>query len=234
MTKRKFHREGLAVALLAVLAGLALPGTAGAESDIETGWRLRFYVAAINFDDPQGGTGMFCGSAHYCGESSYGVDIGAGLGVNAEYRFSRTLGVDFGALAGGGVDVEARTVWAGSATAVTHDTLSYTPLTLGLNVHLTPESAVDLYLGPVVALIKYGGLVVHTGSAGVTTRIGFEEDFAVGAALGLGVPLGERRWSFNAHLMYLDSDLNGGSRQGSYIDADYDATIYGLGFGYRF
>ncbi len=234
MTRTTLHRGWLAVALLAAVVALALPATAGAESDFEPGWRLRFYVAAINFDDPQGGTGMFCGGGFFCGESRYGIDIGAGLGVNAEYRFSRTLGVDLGVLGGGGVDVEARTARVGSATWVTHDTLSYTPLTLGLNIHLTPESPVDLYLGPVVGLVHYGGLVVHTGASGVTTRIGLEEDFAVGGTLGLGVPLGDRRWSFNAHLMYLDGSLNGGSRQGSYIDADYDATIYGLGFGYRF
>jgi outer membrane protein W len=219
---------------LGVVAGLALPGTAGADSGFESGWQLRFYFAAINFDDPAGGSEQFCGSGHFCGDSRYTVDIGAGLGVNAEYRFSRTLGVDLGVLAGGGVDVEARTVRVGNATWVTHDTLSYTPLTLGLNVHLTPESAVDLYLGPVIGLIQYGGLTVQTGRAGVTTQIGLDEDFAVGAALGLGIPLGERPWSFNAHLMYLDSTLNGGSRQGAYIDSDYDATIFGLGFGYRF
>jgi opacity protein-like surface antigen len=205
---------------------LAHPGTAGAEPP--RGWQLRFSVASIDFDTP-------AGRVEGGNQVSYDVELGGGVGLNAEYRFNRRLGLDLGVLAGGGVDVAARVANVGHSTWWVHDTLSYRPLTAGLAIHLTPDNRVDLSLCPLVALIQYGSLSVQTGVGTASTRVSFDEDFGVGAALGLGVPFGQqRRWSFNANLTYLDSRLDGRSADGTRIDSDYDATIFGLGFGYRF
>lgn len=223
MSGNTLRSTWLGGALLVTFFGLALPQTAVAES--HSGWRLRFYAASINLDNNVGGLGPGRGGG-------YDLDIGMGLGVNAEYRFSRRLGVDLGLLAGAGVDVGVRTVQIGGETWLTHDTVAFSPLTAGLDVHLTPDHRVDLYLCPLVAVVRYGGLVVRTGTGGVTTAVDIDDDFAVGAALGLAVPFGQRRWSFNASLTYLDSRLNG-TGQGVRLDLDYDATIFGLGFGYR-
>jgi opacity protein-like surface antigen len=227
----KIPRSTWLSGILLVAVALALPTAAPADTATvddaysDTGWRLRFYAAAINFDDNTG----------QLDRGGYGIDVGGGLGVNAEYRFSRRLGFDLGVIGGGGVDIQTRPVHYPAGTWYTHDTLSFTPLTAGLDIHLTPENRVDLYFSPLVALVQYGGLVVRSGPGGVTTHIDFDSDFAIGAALGIGVPFHQQaRWSFNANLLYLDSNFDGSSQDGLRLDGDYDATVFGLGLGYRF
>ena len=76
MTRSKRRSAALAGALLVAAVGLAFPPLLLADSD--NGWRLRFYAASIDFDSQE--------------SRSYDVDVGFGLGVNAEYRFSPRLG----------------------------------------------------------------------------------------------------------------------------------------------
>lgn len=219
MRRSRPHRARLAGALL--VAAVGLMGPASAQADAANGWRLRFYAASIDFNSSES-------------RPRYDLDIGFGLGVNAEYRFSPRVGVDLGVLGGAGVDVAWHEFQIGEATVVTHDTLTFTPLTAGLDVHLTPRNRVDVYLGPLLGWVQYGSLQVRTGSTGVTTGVRFDEDLAIGATLGVAVPFGERRWSFNASLTYLDSRLDGSGQNGVTLSQSYDATIFGLGFGYRF
>jgi hypothetical protein len=222
----KLNRSVLEGVLLVAVSGLLLTGPAHADAD--TGWQLRFHLAAIDFDEGSDGQNRLPGGWRY------DIDIGGGVGLNAEYRFSRRLGFDMGLLLGGGFNVEARTLQVGQVTTAAYDTVSFTPLTAGLDIHLTPDSRVDFYACPMIALVHYGSLAVHTGVSGTTTRIDFDQDFALGAALGLGVPFGERRWSFQANLSYLDASVSGSSGEGVIVSSDNDATILGLGIGYRF
>ena len=220
MTQNRLPRD-LVAALALVVAWTALPPTAHAE--LEPGWRLRFAVTTIDFDsDRRAGSG-------------FNIDIGGGVTVNAEYRFNRRLGLDLGLLAGGGMDVIGQDATIGVVDWTVYDTMSVTGLTAGLDIHLTPESRVDLYVCPVVALMQYGALVFEAGPGGQWTGVDFDEDLAVGAGLGLGVPFGERRsWSFNANLTYLASSLNGSDHGDLRTEEDHDLTMFGLGLGYRF
>ncbi len=225
MNGKEAHRIVLASVLVVGLAGSASADTAPA--DDESGWTLRFYAAAIDFDNSSSGRGP--------GGRGYDIDIGGALGINGEYRFSRHVGLDFGALAGGGVDIASRTTYLEGAVWEVHDTLSFTALTAGPDIHLTPGARVDFYICPMVALMQYGGLVIRSsGPTDVVTQVDFDEDFAVGASLGLGVPFGQRRWSFNTNLTYLDSSLDGTDERGLRLDENYDVTMFGFGFGYRF
>ena len=210
---------------LAALAALALawPATALAAAPIEPGWQIRVSVSSMDFD------------SNLAAGSGYGIDIGAAVGVNAEYRFNRRLGLDLGAFAGGGVDVIGHRSWIGWAEYDVYDTMSVAGLTAGLDIHLTPDSRVDLYVCPMVAVMQFGGLWFEVGDHRLATAVDFDEDLAVGAGLGLAVPFGERRkWSFNANLTHLESTLNGGDHGSLRVEEDYDATMFGLGFGYRF
>ena len=220
MTHTKTLRS-IVAALTLVVAWVAT--ATAAQAEIEPGWRLRFSFATMDFD-----SGLRVGPG-------YDIDIGAAVAVNAEYRFSRRLGLDLGAVAGGGVDVVGYQSRIGAADWTVYDTMSVTGLTAGLDIHLTPESRVDLYVCPMVAMIQYGGLVFHTGPRQVATGVDFDEDLAFGAGLGLDVPFGERRsWSFNANLARLESSLNGRDSGDLRIEEDYDVTMFGVGFGYRF
>ena len=227
MARLRVNRVLMAAAMLA-LAGAVAPAAADSLSttmpaEPETGWRLRFAVASMDFH------------SNLNPGSSYGIDIGAAAAVNAEYRFNRRLGLDLGAFGGGGVDVVSHRSWIGWSHADVYDTMTVSGLTAGLDIHLTPDSRVDLYICPMVALMQFGGLVFDVEPRHVVTAVDFDEDLAVGASLGLGVPLGTRRaWSFNAFLTHLESTLNGNGHRDLRVEEDYDVNMLGLGFGYRF
>lgn len=216
-------------ALATAVALAAAPALAATAADpIETGWQIRFYAAAIDMDHSSAGLTRPAGATRH-----YGSDTGGGLGVNGEYRFSRRLGIDLGLLSGGSVGVEAH-YRAGGTSWVSYDTLTFTPLTVGLDIHLTPGSRADVYVCPLVALIQYGKLETYAGPNDLGTRIDFDEDIAPGLAVGLGVPFGQGRWSFQANITYLDSTLEGRATNGVRVSSGYDSTIFGAGVGYKF
>ena len=238
MTGKEHRRSWLTGLLLAAVAVLALPGLGWADAETETepatatepetyaGWRLRFQAASVDISNDSGTTGQ---------GGTFDMDVGGGVGANAEYRFNRRLGIDLGVLAGAAVDLSVHSAQFGGATFLAHDTLAFTPWTVGLDVHLTPDSRVDLFFCPMLAWIHYGGVFVRTGPGGVAVSgIDIDDDLAPGAGLGLGVPFGsQRRWSFNANLTYLDSELSGAGSGGYRVNDDHDLTMFGLGFGYR-
>ena len=228
MKQTKYVKTMLAVLLL---AGVLAPAAEAAGQN-DPGWRIRFYAAAIDMESGADGSSQ-TGTV-----DAFDMDVGAGVGFNAEYRFSPRLGVDLGILGGAGVDIETGRYWARNSVRGTYedsyDSLTMTPLTAGLDIHLTPNARVDFYACPMVALVQYGGLAVRSGPSGVRWDWDFDEDVALGAALGVGVPLGENRWSFQANLTYLDSSLEGRAQDGTRVVGDYGSTIFGLGFGYRF
>ena len=219
MTRFRLPRSYRILAAASLAAALlALPATA---SEAEPGWQIRLYAAAISMDDDASGNRYV------------DLDVGAGLGFNAEYRFTPRLGIDLGILSGAAIDIETVGPWPGTGW-VSHDAVTFTPLTAGLDIHLTPDARVDLYACPMVALVHYGGLAVRNGPGGVRTHWDFDQDLAVGATLGLGVPFAHNRWSFQSSLTYLESSLDGSSNSGLRLDRSYDSTIFGFGFGYRF
>lgn len=217
------NRVSPALVALAVLALVWTAAPATADVDPELGWRLRFSVAAIDFH------------SNLDSRSGYGIDIGGALAINGEYRFNRRFGLDLGAFGGSGVDVRGQRTWINWAEFDVYDTMSVSGLTAGVDIHLTPDSRVDLYICPMVALMQFGGLAFEAGPQRLRTAVEFDEDLAVGASLGLAVPLGElRKWSFSANLTHLESTLDGHDHGDLRIQEDYDVTMYGLGFGYRF
>ena len=194
----------------------------------DPGWSIRFYAASIDFDNT--------GHSLHGSRPDYEIDIGFGIGVNAEYRLSRRLGLDLGVLGGAAADVAWESLGGGDWVWTAYDTLTFTPLTAGLDIHLTPDSNVDLFICPMLAWIHYGGIVVHSASHWTgTTTIEFEEDLGVGVTLGLGAPFGARgRWFFVANLTHLESRLDGIGAGGGRLAGDYGATIFGLGLGHHF
>jgi hypothetical protein len=228
MHKHSRSRRSLGAASLLILVLAASATRAQSPVDeIEPGWRVRFYAASIDFDS--------IGGYHRGSRPDYDLDIGFGFGLNGEYRISRRLGIDLGVLGGAAVDVAFTEAANGEWVWTEYETLTFTPISAGLDIHLTPDKNVDLYVRPMLAWIRYGGLEVHTSSGWSRTTVEFEEDIGVGISLGLDVPFGRReRWFFAANLSHLESELRGRNWNSGSMFGDYDATILGFGVGYQF
>ena len=211
-----------AVMITLFIALATLPGTASADDDP---WIFRFAVVSMNptgdnFDVPETGESF-----------SYQSSSGVGIALDFEYRASRRLGIDFGVISASpgftvAVDAEPTSVSAKTDIRVT-------PIYAALNIHLTPDSRFDLYIGPMVAYVTYDHFVLV---ADPDLREGFsaEEGFGFGAILGLDIGLGSGRWSLVTAIRYLDTTLEASPDDGGVGKTDFNPTIFSVGFGYRF
>lgn len=161
------------------------------------------------------------------------VDSEIGFALDLEYRFSNRLGVDVGV------------TWVEFGTPLTvtvpdvitvrlDDDLRFTPLTAALNVYLTPSSAVDLYVAPMVAWVQYGDLEYELEGVG-RLAVEIDDDLAWGGLVGVDVPIGEQGWMVTGAVSYLVTDLDGTDRtEGGRQSFDFDTLVIRLGLGYRF
>ncbi len=193
-------------------------------------WHLRFGGVWVDPD------------ADFTGFDSDGnsVAVGSGdaigLGAALERQFNRRLGLELGALFAE-PDIIVGTGFDGGPTLDATEGVSLRAITLGLNVHLTPDKPVDLYAGPFLAHVTYGNLrfIAQDNSGRVDVGVSSSDDFTVGAQLGADVNFGDSAWSLNLVGRYLDSSLDvvtGEERTVSQLDID--SLIFGVGVGFRF
>jgi outer membrane protein W len=211
-----------AVMITLVIALATLPGTASADDDP---WKFRFAVVSMN---PKAGTFVISETDE---TFSYQSGSGVGLALDFEYRASRRLGIDFGVISASpgftvAVDAEPLSFSASSDIRIT-------PIYTALNIHLTPDSRFDLYIGPLLAYVTYDRFELV---AEPDLREGFsaEEGFGYGAVLGLDIRLGSGRWSLATAVRYLDTTLEASPSDGGVGKTDINPTIFSVGFGYRF
>ena len=199
--------------------------TAGPAPEVEDPWRLRFDLSWVN----PSGSSVFVNT----GGSALGIDFntGFGAGLRAEYLFSPRYGVEFGLLGAGNVDIASGVF--GGAAASDLDVSGFAPLTVGLNVHLTPDSPVDVYLGPLLALVNYSSVDVRSIFGVAVTGVSIDNDVGWGAIAGFDVPVGKGGWLLHANLRYIDTDMKDSGGLVSF-DSEFDPVIFSLGFGYRF
>jgi outer membrane protein W len=217
---RKIVRAALALAFLFLLGTVADPAHAQ-----DTGWKVK--VAGAYFEPT--------------GEEELDGDIGFGLGV--EYRWSRRFGVELGILTS---DMSSETTISAEDVPLgtLNTNLRTTPLLARLNIHLTPNSPVDLYLGPVAGYIFNGDLEVRVRGEALDApntipdfSVPLDDSFAYGAHLGLDVPVRDSGFFFNGGATYLVSEVDIESTifddedPGSF---DLDPVVIHVGFGYRF
>ena len=224
--------------LLTLLVLLAAPGNALGDEE----WTLRIDGAGL------GSTGSVFG--------------GAGIAIALEYRPQPRLGIEVGGVAavlGDGIAATFLDVSAGvsagrpeiAARTTTRLRLrGYRTLSAAVNLHLTPDRRVDVYLGPMVAysvldqtsLDVWSSATQVAGSwsawtAGVGTR-GFARDDAsigVGFQTGFNVPIGGGSWGIRGSLRFLDvSHELVGVSDGSRVRIDLDPIISTIGVSYRF
>jgi len=211
--------------LLLTTLGVALatlPVTASAEEDP---WRIRVSGLSMN---PTGDTVVVPDTGE---RIPYDAGNGYGFGIDLEYRASRHFGIDFGILTATPViDVLIDEVGVISASAQPR----ITPIYAGLNVHLTPDSRFDLYIGPVLAYVIYSSFDLVVDPWFLTEGFVTRNDFGIGVNLGFDIRLGDGGWLLTAAFKYLDTTLEASPPDESIGRTDIDPMIFSVGVGYRF
>ncbi len=209
------------------LTVLTLPAAAAPEDDR---WQLRLAGAWV---DPDVTFSDIDSDGDRLALSSDGA---IGLSLALERRFSRRLGVEAGALFAEPNLNLFFDLTSGGQLAV-RESISFSALTAGLNIHLTPDKALDLYVGPLLVYTDYGDasvMIPGGGSAVVSAKLTSTDNFTVGAQLGADVPFGTSPWSLNLAARYIDSNLGFTDDEGVVSKVDFDPSILSVGFGYQF
>jgi len=221
--KYRILKPAFPTVLIALSVALAtLPVTASAEDDP---WQIRFAVVSM---DPSGSSVIVPETGE---RISYESSNGLGFAIDLEYRVSRRFGIDFGVISsspGIEVAVNAQPLSVSASADIT-----ITPVYAALNIHLTPDSRFDLYIGPMLAYVIYNSFELVAGP-GLREEFSTQNGLGIGAVLGLDIGLGSGRWSINGAIRYLDTTLEASSSDGGVGKTDIDPTILSVGVGYRF
>lgn len=194
-------------------------------ADSEPTWTIRLDLSWV---DPSGDFVTTSVSGATVGTS---FDTGFGGGLRGEYQFSPRLGVELGVLSASSVDITSGVF--GGTIASGLEVSSFTPFTVGLNVHLTPDRPFDLYVGPLLAFVSYSDMDIRATIGTGSTSESVDNDVGWGAIIGLDVPLGKGGWLIQANFRYIETDMKGSGGAIS-INSQFDPVIFSVGFGYRF
>lgn len=206
------------------IVACALAGTsAGAQQD--TGWTVRAFANWISPDIDH--------TLVFDDTSTIGVRLDGrddtGWGLGAEYRYSSRLGF---ALSMGRTEprLEASATF-GPLELPEELPLFTAPLEilrigLAVPVHLTPESRVDLWIGPSISYYDFGTVRYDDFEAdGIET----EAEVAVGVELGLDIPIGGR-WGAHLGASYHDASLDLVDSEGAESSLAFDPLEVKVGF----
>jgi outer membrane protein W len=212
--------------IVAALAVFAVCSLYPASADAGDGpWRLRLFAVSMN---PTGDT-VFVPDTDE--QIYFDASGGYGGGMEIEYLVSRSVGIDFGALTASPViDVLIDEVGVISASAQPR----ISPVYAGINFHLTPDSSVDLYLGPLFAYVVYSSFDLVTDPWFLREWFETENDWGIGINAGVDVRLGEGGWLLTAAFKYLDTTLVASPPDESIGRTDIDPMVFSIGVGYRF
>jgi outer membrane protein W len=240
------RRRGSYTVVAAVRNELGATETCRASIDVfGINWAVRPFAAALLMSGSElaGALGPTGTSLRYkacpCAVgTAYGYDDGYGFGLSAERRLSERLGVELRGVYSQLDD----DLWIGAnGVAVEEsDSRSFWDLSIGLNVHLTPNASLDWYAGPFVGYSDVEG----GDSLAVDRSLQYEVDGGVswGAQTGLDWPFGSSRWSlhFGARYAWTDQDVTRRfTRSDGAVDEhsetlDLDPVTLELGVAYRF
>jgi outer membrane protein W len=213
------------LALLALTALAARPAGAQTATDTatDTGFRARIFGASVN------------------SVTGTDFDSATGYGAALEYRATKYLGFEL---------VAYTNEIKGSASADFFDIhldleskVQMTPILAQLDLHLTPDSRVDLHAGPIFGWVKYGDFktrVVTTDPAGTFVEhqnFATHDHTAFGAHLDVDVPFGGGRHLLTAGVTYLKAkvkiDAGPDEPEGS-GSAKLEPLVVKVGYGFRF
>jgi len=210
----------------AVVAALAVPATAA-----DMGWHLRVFAAGF---DPRLDETVV-------NDDGDPIDVTAasdlGYGLSLEYQFSQRWGVEGGFMQGS-PSVELRAEIPGYGTLSVSDSMKTTVLTFDVDLHLTPKSrSFDFYLGAGIARLSYQDLSFDVVEADQRLDVSVSNETTWSAKAGLGIALGDSRWSAAAALRYIDSGLEVFEAESGPSDSEtFDFGLYNftVGIAYSF
>ncbi len=226
--------SSVGIVLLAILALVCCPAATAAAT--QQGWSLR--IDGFTMDTQAGARRAASpGTVVYVGDGD-----GVAGAISCEYRRSELIGIELGALAGGDFNFSIRLGAQPADSIVYSDTVGFSAVFAGLNFHLTPNRRSDFYAGPSLVYVGYDDISMYVFDGPVRppfgdvtntryVRLNFDRDFAVGANVGLDMPVGEGGWLFHLNARYIETTIGGSDFERS---RNYDPLLFGLGIGYRF
>ncbi len=190
-------------------------------------------------------------------------DFGSGPGVylGVEFRLNDRLGIEVGAAR---IDLEESEIRDLSfLTIETTASLTVTPVTVALDIHLMPGKRYDLYLASKIGWAFFDDFEVATRTEfgafslpgfptipitpgfgnelgnEVVNKLATDDQFIVGLRLGFDIPFGDSSWSFSSSVDYTAMDLETGLFGGRLFGgiaptASLDPLAIGVGVGYNF
>ncbi|MEJ2580874.1 MAG: OmpW family outer membrane protein [Acidobacteriota bacterium] len=187
----------------------------------ERKWRMRL-IGAIGGD--KDGVLVTSNRSNHTGVS---VNGGGGVGINFEYRYSRRMGFEIGAMAvGGAVSVGVGKDYRHHGAGV--EVNGYLPITFAFNYHpIKNPGTVDFFVGPLAAF-------TFLSAVGVGPGVYVESYADVGLGANLGVDINFRknsRWSCNTGFKYIS---NVTSREDRDSRLEFDPLLFTFGFGFKF
>lgn len=219
--------------LIAAFSALALGSAGAAIADVEKTSIVR--VGALWVE-----TGLDYREADDDGSIRVAGDAGPGFSLVGERRLNDRLGVELGAQWSES-DLELTLngeMFCGSTfcALTASDSVRSLTLSLGLDIHLTPERKADLYVGPVLAWVRYSDPTFRFQEE--TLRGSIDDELAWGGVVGLDVPFGDRGWHLSGSLRYLraepDATAQDDEGPAGQASLDFDPIAVAVGVGYRF
>jgi len=202
-------------------------------------WQLRFGGAFLS---THGGVSVDVGPGAGVATS---IGTGAGVGFGAERRLSPRLGLELGLIATG-PEISVKVGGSAGGSVVQTEILTFVPVTVGLNIHLTKDSPVDVYVGPMLAFVQYSGVQLDTGEwpwvdlgdiwptvhteQSASTFVGNSSEVTWGLNAGADIRIASSRWSVTVGFKYLETSLE--MQDGGRYPVN--PSIFCLGAGFRF
>ena len=157
------------------------------------------------------------------------VDSAWGGSLGWEWRCGHWVGIDLNAIYAKH-DIDAVGFGKVGDTA-------FVPVTLGLNVHVTPTSSpVDVFVGPLFGYAIFDDLETQVDGFALKADVG--TSFVYGVNLGIEVPAPKRGWAFFAAVKYLvaeyDADLTVDRADAGNLGVDVDPWVGQFGIAYRY
>lgn len=186
-------------------------------------WRVHLEIGIL---DPESGsialgaTGVFAS-----------LDSGNYTGVRLEHMVSHRIGVEFGVLNGRGLSTRSAS-GAGNTTFEGATLIGYAPYLFGINLHLSPERPLDLYVGLHLVNADHGDLKMSVRENGVTSIVPVSSGVGLGISAGVDVPVGDKGWLVHGGLRYLRLKFDYATAQPQ--RHTFHSYSLHVGVGYRF